>query len=254
MPDFLRICRIRTDFLTSEEIYAKIKLSSQRTRRTMKMFHVEHKKSKIPDFSGNPESIRKEVTNLSFIIENGILRHYRQNRFTPETKIIIPGGVTEISAFAFDDCREILSVQMPGTVRKIGNSAFGFCENLQSIRMSRQITEIEGYAFHACENLRAVVIPENLTVIREFTFCKCTSLQAIRIPEQIGLIDIFAFWGCESLETILIPGQVRKIKEAAFQRCRQLKTVRIRNHPGQIRIAPDAFADCHPELQIIYEA
>ncbi|MBO4841670.1 MAG: leucine-rich repeat protein [Bacteroidaceae bacterium] len=49
------------------------------------------------------------------------------------SKLVIPNGTEQISAYAFDGCESLSSVVIPNTVKKIGQYAFRNCTDLGSV-------------------------------------------------------------------------------------------------------------------------
>ena len=59
----------------------------------------------------------------------------------------IPDTVTEVEAFAFEDCWELVSVTIPDCANMIDWAAFRNCCSLKSIRVSHSLTSIGPNAF-----------------------------------------------------------------------------------------------------------
>lgn len=72
------------------------------------------------------------------------------------TDLVIPETVTELKAFAFDNCASLTSVVIHDNVTAIGFSAFWSCENIASVVIGSGVTTIEAMAFEYCENLTSV--------------------------------------------------------------------------------------------------
>lgn len=66
---------------------------------------------------------------------------------------ILGTSVTEISASAFLDCTELVSVSLPDTLTHIGDTAFGGCGALPEIIIPHSVTEIDNSAFTGCTSL-----------------------------------------------------------------------------------------------------
>ena len=105
-----------------------------------------------------------------------------------DTVIIIPNNlddfpVTQIAAYAFENCTSLTGITIPSSVTSIGTSAF---EN--------------------CTSLTSIAIPEGVTGIGTSVFEDCTSLTSVTIPNSVTDIDVFAFGGCTSLTSITYTG------------------------------------------------
>lgn len=173
---------------------------------------------------------------------------------------IIPEGTTEISNYAFDDCRTLESIVIPESVTEIGYAAFFRCTSLKSIIIPESVTKIGEAAFVGCSSLestvvakgnpvydsregcnaiietetntliagfKSTIIPESVTKIGRHAFCGCTSLESVTIPETVTEIEDYAFCDCRLLESIAIPKSVTKIGNSAFKGCRSLKSITI---------------------------
>lgn len=173
---------------------------------------------------------------------------------------IIPEGTTEISNYAFDDCRTLESIVIPESVTEIGYAAFFRCTSLKSITIPESVTKIGEAAFVGCSSLESIVvaegnpvydsregcnaiietktntlcygckstiIPESVTKIGRHTFAGCALLESVTIPEAVTEIEDFAFCECRLLESIAIPEAVTKIGNSAFKGCRSLKSITI---------------------------
>ena len=76
--------------------------------------------------------------------------------------LVIPEGTTEINAYAFYNCSNIISVKIPDTVKTIRNYAFGNCRNLSSISFSHRIGGLSKSVFGGCSNIIELNIPDEL--------------------------------------------------------------------------------------------
>ena len=68
------------------------------------------------------------------------------------------------------------SLVIPGSVTSIGPWAFDQCTNLTGVTLPGGVTNIGPYAFSGCRSLTRVTIPSGVTVIWYFTFANCSSL------------------------------------------------------------------------------
>lgn len=105
----------------------------------------------IPNIYGFFDSAYKTLSNIQIpecVIYNGI-------KFT----------VNEISDNTFNDCINLLSINMPDTVIKIGDHAFENCCNLSSVTLSKNLKSIGDFAFDNCSKLTSIIIPKTLVDI-----------------------------------------------------------------------------------------
>ena len=117
--------------------------------------------------------------------------------------LVIPDGVTAISARAFENCDSITSVTIPGSVTSVGQGAFSSCTALTSVTLGSGMTTIGTYMFGYCENLLNVTIPESVTTIEGYAFYNCSSLPLIIIPDSVTYIGGHAFYGCDELKAVV---------------------------------------------------
>lgn len=89
---------------------------------------------------------------------------------------IIPNGVTNIGAQAFDTCTSLTSVTIPNSVTTIGDYAFAYCFNLASVNLPGSVTIIGNEAFLYCTSLTGVTIPSSVATLGEDAFMECSSL------------------------------------------------------------------------------
>ena len=105
------------------------------------------------------------------------------------TDLVIPDGVTKISAGAFYPYDKLQSVYIPSSVVEIGN-------------IYESTFALHG-AFSGCENLQTVTFAQNsqLQILGNDTFYGCTKLSTISIPNSLKQLGADVFYGTESLST-----------------------------------------------------
>ena len=95
------------------------------------------------------------------------------------TDLVIPNGVTNISAYAFYGAKMLTSVSIPNSVKEIGN-----------------------YSFYGCASLKSANVPDGVEVINN-VFLGCSSLKDLTIGRGVrSMIGVFD--KLESLENIYI--------------------------------------------------
>ena len=78
---------------------------------------------------------------MSFEIENGVLRKYKEE---PDvTEVVIPNDITEIAERAFMYCENIKAVIINGNVKTIGLMAFYRCYKLETITIAEGVEKIK---------------------------------------------------------------------------------------------------------------
>lgn len=140
--------------------------------------------------------------------------------------IELPESITTIGKHAFMDCLALKKIIIPDSVQNLGIAVFYSCRSLKSVHLPDGIEEIPMYTFFYCLELTQVNIPDSVTVIEEAAFKNCTALNKITLPEDLTIVGDFAFTFCSSLKEIIIPSKVSKIGREAFGGCTSLiKTV-----------------------------
>lgn len=69
------------------------------------------------------------------------------NRALEITEVVLPEGLTTISAYAFYGCSKLTSIDIPSTVTAIGQRAFGGCSLSEGIELPVALTSLADNAF-----------------------------------------------------------------------------------------------------------
>jgi len=131
--------------------------------------------------------------------------------------VIIPEGVTTISAFCFSLGRTgtVESVNIPSTVTSIGDNAFEGCKNLGTIVLPKGLKNLGEEVFESSGIYVFPDWPKGITTIPKGTFSN-TALTNVVIPNGVTTIGIGAFKGCKSLTSVTLPATIKKIEGIAF--------------------------------------
>lgn len=166
-------------------------------------------------------------------------------------KAIIEEGICSVGNNAFNECTELLNIQLPSTITSIGESAFSLCTALKNITLPNKIQTVSANQFSGCSSLEKVVLPENLTRIEFQAFIHCYNLKEINMPEKLEYIGTWAFCNCKSLESISFSKYLTEISGEAFQDCVNLKQVVFAARKGSkkypdmyITLSLGAFSGC----------
>lgn len=113
-------------------------------------------------------SVIECISNNYFEVDNGAL--YKKGRetlyfFPPASPIKffnLPQNLRKISANAFINCKNIVSISIPDqSVETIGSYAFLNCVSLSYINIPLCVKNVEPHAFLGCDNLRCGIKIEN---------------------------------------------------------------------------------------------
>ena len=132
--------------------------------------------------------------------------------------VIIPEGVEEISAQAFNYCN-VTSISLPSTLTFIASSAFDNCK-MQHIDFGAGIKCIERLG--RCEQLKKIEIPNQVKNICGGAFENCTFLEHITLHEGLEEIGWDAFRGCIEMKEIEIPATVKKLGSNCLKRVNKI--------------------------------
>lgn len=158
------------------------------------------------------------------------------------THVTIPNGVTTIGTYAFDDCGSLTHVTIPNGVSTIGAYAFNRCNNLTSVTIPNSVTTIENGVFAHCSSLVNVTLPNSVTSLGQSAFDYCSSLVSVTLPSSVISIQRYTFNHCSNLTHVTIPNSVTTIGEGAFYNCSSLVSITLPNSVTTIVLA--AFTDC----------
>lgn len=154
------------------------------------------------------KSISVEKGNPNFYDKDGILFNNDSLVCYPcgrkEDTYTVPNGIKKIKQGAFDECHNIINVNIPSSVNEIEDGAFLNCSKLESVSVEKRnpyIYDIDGILFQ-----------DNCLIY----YPSRRKEKMYTIPIGITEIRHHAFWCCSSLETITIPKSIVKIKENIF--------------------------------------
>lgn len=181
--------------------------------------------------------------------------------------IVIPGSVSIIDDFAFEQCEWIRNVKFEPGITLIGKKAFSECTKLEKIIIPDGVKVIQEEAFYSCENVRQIVIGKGDINIDEYAFYgNYKSIETIHINGNIKGIGNKVIFDCcrnevaitfgEDVEEIgslllgerndvrelIIPSNVTDINESAFSSVSKLKKVTF--NEGIEYIGKNAFSSC----------
>ena len=125
-------------------------------------------------------------------------------------------GIKSIGAHAFENNNKLKDFTIPESVTSIGESAFYGDYSLTEIYIPDSITAVEGYTFYGCTGIAKLVISKNVTSVGEYAFYNNSALKELRIPEKVESIGNYAFYKNTTLTEISIPDSVVSIGQYSF--------------------------------------
>lgn len=140
----------------------------------------------------------------------------------------IPSSVSEISTYAFSNCRHLKTLVLPLRL-KGENVAIRFqdCDSLYSISVDEKNPYLcsDGSVLYnkdkselvfVCHTVRKMSIPSTVTKIGDYAFYNCTDLTSIELPSGVTSLGNNAFQGCTNLSSLTLPSGVKEIGLSAF--------------------------------------
>ena len=113
---------------------------------------------------------------------------------------------SEIGEYAFNGCKELVSITLPSGVTRIGDSAFKECATLGELYLPSTVTEIDNNAFYGCSSLRELALPSDLSSIGDWAFYECNQISKVKMENSVVSLGERAFMNCKALVDITFEG------------------------------------------------
>lgn len=211
------------------------------------------------------KTVTVSMSNNEFISIAGVLFNLAKTILhlypaaMPATSYSLPNTVETINSNAFNNCKNLQTVNLNANLSNIGEGAFRNCNKLQTITIPSNVTEIKAETFARCSALAAPTIPSNVTSIGRgaFELCSNQSFNNLVIPNSVTSIGKYALYGCTELATLTLPivgennnsnsflGYIfgaDSSENLAGKVPAKLKTVNLTQ--AVTKIGDDAFKDC----------
>ena len=158
----------------------------------------------------------------------------------------IPSSVATIGAYAFANT-SITGTLTFQNVTEIGEGAFENCKNISSLNFGFSLKKIGDKAFNGCTFPINLSIPNTVTEIGNYAFYKCGEIRKLTLPTSLERIGSYAFADCKNIGgNLLIPSSVKEIGDGAFSNCIGFFGTLEMTHPSRIdnliKIGKEAFA------------
>ena len=156
------------------------------------------------DWHISPQNPNYKYVDPYIISDNGTTLFRVADR--DKVDLVIPQGVREINAAAFDYCY-ITNMVIPDGVSFIGPMAFSHCFHLREVILPSSLRVIEENAFAFCMNLRSITIPPGVERIGASAFTQCSELREVIVLGKDTLLNqsLFALADLDGLENDPIP-------------------------------------------------
>ena len=201
-----------------------------------------------------PELDEYTVVSTCKYVTPGSIFSEAESQKSEIKQIIIPEGVTSISAGLYTYLDEITNIEIPEWVTGIGEFAFYGCNNLTTINISKSVENINRDAIYGdLTNLINIEVSEennNFCDVEgvvyskdKTTIVKCpTARENCTILEGVTRIGDGAFMGCDLITNITIPNSVTSVGSGAFCGCGAITSIKLSNNLTSIE--DHAFSGC----------
>lgn len=188
------------------------------------LYFLDKASGTITGFAGEPKDITIPTSLGGY---NVVSIGYRAFAGSPTlTSVVIPDGITTVSAEAFAACPNLSRIEINSTVSYIGNKAFANCTNLSYVNMKGLPGYIESSAF---DNTNWVIDSSSeFVMLGSSTLLRYNGVaEVVNIPSGVKSIASNAFAYNEAVKEVFLPSTVEKIGDNAFVHCKNLEKITI---------------------------
>lgn len=168
-------------------------------------------------------------------------------------ELVIPEGVKEIRAGAFDGSSKLTSVTLPTTLKTIGARAFRDCIALKEFTVPKGVTSLHATAFDGCTALETIYFNAkncefaNLTVgtnnVYRSPFYNLKSLKKIVLADSARSVPAYLLSQLEVDVELVMSDSVRDIGDYAFYSNKILTEIKFPANLESIGIYSFAYCD-----------
>ena len=191
--------------------------------------------------------------------------------------VLCPDNLTKIGESAFEECKNLETVEIGNGGTVIGEQAFWRCSGLTSLKVGSGIKDFGYMAFSGCSGLKSVDIT-NIADWAQSTFFKYNEeypsmtpggyaanpllfaktlkvdgeeISELRIPDGVTEISAAAFAGAQNVTDVYLPSSIVSIGSNAFSACKKIQTFFL---PLSVKsIGTDVFQGIGNKIKIFYE-
>ena len=147
-----------------------------------------------------------------FLIIRGVLYDYCGDL----SEVCVPGGITRIGTYGFDENKKIRRVTLPDSIKSIGRCAFMECTDLERIDLPESVTDIEDEAFCGC---RGLADRDGFAVVRGVLCGYYGGEKRVVIPDKVTRIGRSAFYRDDVIGSVCLHDGVKSIDNGPVREC-----------------------------------
>ena len=148
-----------------------------------------------------------KIPNGIKVIHSGTYGTFCNCGFTGN--LILPMGLTEIQANAFNGTKFKGELNIPSTVTTIGAEAFAYTEFNGTLILPKELISLGSGVFRGCWRLSGIVeIPENIVAIPSKLFYDCRNIEGIVLHKDVEVIESEAFANCFYVSSIVSKAKI----------------------------------------------
>lgn len=128
--------------------------------------------------------------------------------------VTLPSTMTSVPSFAFRACGNITDVTGGANIRYFGEDCFGECHKIRAFNIPRETRYIGDRAFWVVDSLRGTIRLDSLEYLGENAFSS-TGIDSVILPDHLNTIG-GAFVDCPNLAYVHLPASLREIPDNCF--------------------------------------
>ena len=155
------------------------------------------------------------------------------------TAISVTDAATSIPQGAFENMKNLQTVNLGANITSIGGSAFSGCTSLKKIVLPEKCASIGAHAFRGC-TAAEITVNGAITQLGGSAFFSAGVIKQITLGEGLTVIPLNCFVG-SGLEKITFSSTVTTVQSSAFRDCTRLTDVTV---SSAVTLNSSAFSGC----------